>query len=134
MPPEKWYPSIPTARITAQIQPHTTDEMIIINDINCALLNFDLTILRQATAASQQMAQDFPDYFQSQYLRRDPHCMEELTTVLLSWMCDYYKYYGAENAIVITQLHCFFSMQGKHTTTRPQIIPIRWPCITFCNA
>uniref|UniRef100_A0A915I7N2 Uncharacterized protein n=1 Tax=Romanomermis culicivorax TaxID=13658 RepID=A0A915I7N2_ROMCU len=44
-PPEEWYPSIPTAPITAQIQPRTTDEIIIINYFNRAHLNFDPTIL-----------------------------------------------------------------------------------------
>uniref|UniRef100_A0A915K4Z7 Uncharacterized protein n=1 Tax=Romanomermis culicivorax TaxID=13658 RepID=A0A915K4Z7_ROMCU len=62
-PPEERYTSVPTAPITAQIQPRTTHEVIIINYFNRAHLNFDPTILRQATAASQQIAQDFPDYF-----------------------------------------------------------------------
>uniref|UniRef100_A0A915KQC7 Uncharacterized protein n=1 Tax=Romanomermis culicivorax TaxID=13658 RepID=A0A915KQC7_ROMCU len=106
-PPKERYPSVPTVPITAQIQPRTTDEVIIINYFNRAHLNFDPVILRQATAASQQIAQDFPHYFQAQFLRRDPHCTEELTAVLLSYMCDYYKYYGTENAIVITQLTLF---------------------------
>uniref|UniRef100_A0A915JWF8 Uncharacterized protein n=1 Tax=Romanomermis culicivorax TaxID=13658 RepID=A0A915JWF8_ROMCU len=91
----------------ARIQPRTTDETIIINCFNRAHLNFDPTILRQATTASQRIAQDFPDIFQTRYLHHDPHCMEELAAVLLSWMCNYYKYYGAENAIVITQLMLF---------------------------
>uniref|UniRef100_A0A915JVR8 Uncharacterized protein n=1 Tax=Romanomermis culicivorax TaxID=13658 RepID=A0A915JVR8_ROMCU len=81
--------------------------MIIINYSNHAHLNFDPTILQQATAASYQIAHDFPDYFHPRYLRCDPHCTEELTAVLLSWMCIYYKYYGAENPIVITQLMLF---------------------------
>uniref|UniRef100_A0A915JQ37 Uncharacterized protein n=2 Tax=Romanomermis culicivorax TaxID=13658 RepID=A0A915JQ37_ROMCU len=62
-PPEKWYPSVPSAPITAQILPRTTEETIIINYFNRAHLNFDLMILQQATAASQQIGQDFPDFF-----------------------------------------------------------------------
>uniref|UniRef100_A0A915KRM3 Uncharacterized protein n=1 Tax=Romanomermis culicivorax TaxID=13658 RepID=A0A915KRM3_ROMCU len=69
MPPEERYPSLPTAPITAQIQPLTTDEVIIINYFNLAHLNFDPRILRQATTALQQIAQDFSDYFQARYLR-----------------------------------------------------------------
>uniref|UniRef100_A0A915JFE7 Uncharacterized protein n=1 Tax=Romanomermis culicivorax TaxID=13658 RepID=A0A915JFE7_ROMCU len=58
-PPEKRYPSVPTAPVTAQIlPPSTTDEMIVIDSFNPAHLNFDPTILQQATAASQQIAQD----------------------------------------------------------------------------
>uniref|UniRef100_A0A915HT03 Uncharacterized protein n=1 Tax=Romanomermis culicivorax TaxID=13658 RepID=A0A915HT03_ROMCU len=60
---EKRYPSLPTAPITAQILPRMTDEMIIINYFNHAHLNFDPMILQQVTVASQQIAQDFPDYF-----------------------------------------------------------------------
>uniref|UniRef100_A0A915IAZ0 Uncharacterized protein n=1 Tax=Romanomermis culicivorax TaxID=13658 RepID=A0A915IAZ0_ROMCU len=88
--PEKRYHGVPTVPIIAQVFLGMTDEMIIINYFNWAHLRFDPTILQQATMASQQIAQDFRDYFHPRYLRRDPHCTEELTAVFLSWMCDYY--------------------------------------------
>uniref|UniRef100_A0A915LAR8 Uncharacterized protein n=1 Tax=Romanomermis culicivorax TaxID=13658 RepID=A0A915LAR8_ROMCU len=66
---------------------------------DCAHLNFDPMILQQATGASQQIAQVFRDYFHPRYLRPDPHSTGELTAVLLSWMCDYYKYYRAKNGL-----------------------------------
>uniref|UniRef100_A0A915KY68 Uncharacterized protein n=1 Tax=Romanomermis culicivorax TaxID=13658 RepID=A0A915KY68_ROMCU len=120
----------------AQIQPRTTKEVIIINYFNHTHLNFDPTILQQAIVASQQIAQDFPDYFQAPCLHQDPHCMEELTAVLLSWMCDYYKYYGAKNAIIITQLTLFlFHARQAYdfkTTDNPYSMALRYilQCLT----
>uniref|UniRef100_A0A915IN98 Uncharacterized protein n=1 Tax=Romanomermis culicivorax TaxID=13658 RepID=A0A915IN98_ROMCU len=117
-PPKKWYPSVPTVPITAEIQPRTTDEVIIINYFNRAHLNFDPRILGQATAALQQIAQDFPDYFQAR------------------WMCNYYKYYGAENAIVITQLTLFLfhahQAYDYKTTDNPYWMALRYilQCLT----